>query len=445
MSDSYYKPCRELDICNELIEKYWGTQQHKKCFEGHLVLAEQGYPLAECQIGYFYYGGLGVEKDLEKAVWWTRRAADHGDRDGQCNLAWFYEDGIGVERDMEQAAFWYRQAALQDHDLAIDKCKELGIPLDDESSDREGLRKVLKCRVFPLNYLPSYKYTVICSNYKGKWILSRHKKRDTWETQGGHIEDGETPLEAAKRELFEESGIRDADVYPLCDYWGFNPFRCSNGLVFLAVVHSIGELPESEMQEIGMFDELPENLTYPQTSPVLYREAEKLLKSLVRFELATEDDAKTIIELRKQVWATTYRGFYPDSMIDEFDYEWHLDKELKRIRNPQDRVYRIVKDERSIGYLSTRKTDVVIMQSLYVLKEYQQQGIGRKAFDFVKRYCTEMGVDSFICHCLPENWNARMFYEEMGGKVIGEDMDNEESWMNSVIYRFEVKNKNGNQ
>ena len=49
-------------------------------------------------------------------------------------------------------------------------------------------------------------------------------------------------------------------------------------MVFLAVVHSIGELPESEMQEIGMFDELPENLTYPQTSLVLYREAEKLLK-----------------------------------------------------------------------------------------------------------------------------------------------------------------------
>ena len=281
MSESYYKPCRELDICNELIEKYFNTQQYEKCFEGHLVLAEQGYPLAECQMGYFYYDGLGVEKDLAKAVWWTRRAADHGDRDGQCNLAWFYEDGIGVERDMEQAAFWYRQAALQDHDLAIDKCREFGVSLDDEITDREGIRKKLKCRIFPLNYLPSYKYTVICANYKGKWILSKHKKRDTWETQGGHIEDGETPLEAAKRELFEESGIRDADVYPVCDYWGFNPFRCSNGMVFPAVVHSIGELPESEMQEIGMFEELPENLTYPQTSPVLYREAEKLLRFIV--------------------------------------------------------------------------------------------------------------------------------------------------------------------
>ena len=438
MSDSYYKPCRELDICNELIEKYFNTQQYEKCFEGHLVLAEQGYPLAECQIGYFYYDGLGVEKDLAKAVWWTRRAADHGDRDGQCNLAWFYEDGIGVERDMEQAAFWYRQAALQDHDLAIDKCKELGISLDDEITDREGLRKVLKCRVFPLNYLPSYKYTVICANYKGKWILSKHKKRDTWETQGGHIEDGETPLEAAKRELFEESGIRDADVYPVCDYWGFNPFRCSNGMVFLAVVHSIGELPESEMQEIGLFDELPENLTYPQTSPILYREAEKMLKSLVRFELATEDDAQTIIELRKQIWGTTYRGFYPDSMIDDFDYAWHLEKELQRIRHPEYRVYRLVKDDRNIGYLSMRKTDVVMLQSLYVLEEYQHQGIGRTAFEFVRQYCRENSADAFVCHCLPENWNARKFYEKMGGKVIGEDMDNEENWMNSVIYRFTV-------
>ena len=44
MSESYYKPCRELDICNEMIEKYFNTQQYEKCFEGHLVLAEQGDP-----------------------------------------------------------------------------------------------------------------------------------------------------------------------------------------------------------------------------------------------------------------------------------------------------------------------------------------------------------------------------------------------------------------
>ncbi len=135
MSEQYYKPCKELDICNELIEKYFNTKQYDKCFEGHLALAEQGYPLAECQVGYFYYDGLGVEKNLEKAVCWTRRAADHGDRDGQCNLAWFYEDGIGVERDMDMARYWYQKAALQNHDLAIEKCKELGVELNATTVD----------------------------------------------------------------------------------------------------------------------------------------------------------------------------------------------------------------------------------------------------------------------------------------------------------------------
>ena len=127
MGDPYYEPCPELDKCNELIETYFQTQQYEKCFEGHLALAEQGYPLAECQVGYFYYDGLGVEKDLEKAFYWTQRAAEHGDRDGQYDLAWFYEKAIGVERDLEQAKQWYHKAALQGHDLAIELCKRFGI------------------------------------------------------------------------------------------------------------------------------------------------------------------------------------------------------------------------------------------------------------------------------------------------------------------------------
>jgi 8-oxo-dGTP diphosphatase len=146
-------------------------------------------------------------------------------------------------------------------------------------NEKEDIRKELRCEIFPLNSLGTYKYTVICTNFAGRWILSKHRNRDTWETQGGHIEPGETPLEAAKRELYEESGIRDAEVYPVCDYLGYNQLRSANGMVFLAVVRAIGELPESEMQAIGMFEELPENLTYPLTSPVLYREAEKLLYS----------------------------------------------------------------------------------------------------------------------------------------------------------------------
>ena len=127
MADSYYKPCVELDICNELIEKHFKTGQYEKCFQGHLALAHNGYPLAECQVGYFYLEGLGAEKDMSKALYWTERSAAHGDRDGQYNLAWFYEKGIGTEINIEKARYWYKQSALQGHNLAIQKCEAFRI------------------------------------------------------------------------------------------------------------------------------------------------------------------------------------------------------------------------------------------------------------------------------------------------------------------------------
>lgn len=136
-------------------------------------------------------------------------------------------------------------------------------------------RRELQCKIYPFGTLQPLKYVVVCSFYQGKFLLSRHKKRDTWETQGGHIEPGETPLDAAKRELFEESGVRDAVLSPVCDYYGYNPESHSNGAVFLARVRHLGTMPESEMQEIGLFDTLPENLTYPNVTPRLFAEAEK--------------------------------------------------------------------------------------------------------------------------------------------------------------------------
>lgn len=139
--------------------------------------------------------------------------------------------------------------------------------------DKETRRQDLKCKIYPLETLEPYKYVVVCSNYMRKWVLSKHKERDTWETQGGHIEQGETPLQAAQRELYEESGITDATIYPVCDYFGYNETRSSNGVVFLAVIHSFGTLPESEMEAVQAFATLPENLTYPEVTPVLIEKA----------------------------------------------------------------------------------------------------------------------------------------------------------------------------
>lgn len=129
MPSCYSKPCEELTRCIEL-DKFWHQEQYRLWFDGYLKIAEEtGYPLAECQVGFAYLQGIGVEKDLEKALYWTTRGAQHGDRDSQCNLAWMYEEGLGVEKNTEKAKYWYRQSALQDHDLSIQKRKEYGVEL----------------------------------------------------------------------------------------------------------------------------------------------------------------------------------------------------------------------------------------------------------------------------------------------------------------------------
>ena len=145
---------------------------------------------------------------------------------------------------------------------------------------KENKRRELQCVISPLSTLSTYKYVVICSRYEGKWLLSRHKKRDTWETQGGHIEPGETPLQAAERELYEESGVRDAAIYPVCDYCGYDSEGHANGVVFLAEIRHLGTLPVSEMKETGLFEVLPENLTYPNVTPRLMEEASALFRTL---------------------------------------------------------------------------------------------------------------------------------------------------------------------
>lgn len=127
-------------------------------------------------------------------------------------------------------------------------------------------------RVFEVGRLKTYKYVVVLSTMGGKILLSRHKQRTTWETQGGHVEPGETPMEAARRELYEESGAERYLIRALCDYWAGDEAtgEGATGMVFHAEIESLGDMPESEMAETRLFDALPDNLTYPAITPELF-------------------------------------------------------------------------------------------------------------------------------------------------------------------------------
>ena len=134
----------------------------------------------------------------------------------------------------------------------------------------------LKFKAHEFNSLGDYKFADIFSVYNGKWVFCKHKDRNTWETQGGHIEPGETPLEAAKRELHEETGAISFDIEPLCDYWASGELRgeeiTAHGQVYFAQIHTLGEIPcDSEMETIRLIDTIPiEQTTYPDYMREIY-------------------------------------------------------------------------------------------------------------------------------------------------------------------------------
>jgi 8-oxo-dGTP diphosphatase len=131
-------------------------------------------------------------------------------------------------------------------------------------------------RFFDKSFVPEGKltYSVICARFEGKWIFVRHRKRDTWEICGGHIEIGETPDEAASRELMEETGALEFEIECVATYSVEKQGNTGYGRLFLAEVIRLGEIPDtSEIAESVITDSLPEDLTYPDIQPHLFRKS----------------------------------------------------------------------------------------------------------------------------------------------------------------------------
>lgn len=125
------------------------------------------------------------------------------------------------------------------------------------------------------------KFAVIFAKTEGKWVFCKHKERDTYELPGGHRESGESILEAAKRELIEETGAIEFDMKPICVYSVKGKTKVNKsdedisfGMLYYADIFSFWEI-HSEMEKILITDTLVDNWTYPLIQPRLLEEAGK--------------------------------------------------------------------------------------------------------------------------------------------------------------------------
>jgi 8-oxo-dGTP diphosphatase len=115
-------------------------------------------------------------------------------------------------------------------------------------------------------------YSIIAAIYGEKWIFVRHYDRTTWEIAGGHIEPGETSYAAAGRELREETGALTFSLECVATYSVIKDDYRGYGRLYLAEVSEMGEVTDtSEIAEVLLSDHLPEDLTYPDIQPVLFK------------------------------------------------------------------------------------------------------------------------------------------------------------------------------
>ena len=66
-------------------------------------------PIAQNKLAIYFYN----KSDFENALIWFKKSSDQGFAEAQYNLASMYENGVGTIKNLNKAIFWYRKAAGQ--------------------------------------------------------------------------------------------------------------------------------------------------------------------------------------------------------------------------------------------------------------------------------------------------------------------------------------------
>lgn len=247
------------------------------------------------------------------------------------------------------------------------------------------------------------KFAVIVSKSNGKWVFCKHRERTTYECPGGHRELNEDIITTAKRELYEETGAVTYTLEEVCVYSFFNGINESFGMLFYADITEFGQLPESEIERIELFDQLPDKWTYPDIQPMLLDKINSFIKSKA---LANS------IEIKDNI--------IPDisDLIDLYnDAGWsNYTKNIDMLKLAYDNSLRIVSlwdNNKLIGIIRVVGDgySIIYIQDLIILTKYQKQGLG----SMLMNYVMDVYKDVYQKVLLTENQTSTVkFYESCG-------------------------------
>ena len=109
-----------------------------------------------------YDNGEGVTQSQHYAFVWYRKAAEQGYGLAQINLGVMYATGNGVAQDLEQAYVWFHLAAVQGYKTAFDNKRLIEETLQEQGWDSARLEDLKKKAreaygqyVMPFEHLPA--------------------------------------------------------------------------------------------------------------------------------------------------------------------------------------------------------------------------------------------------------------------------------------------------
>ena len=107
--------------------------------------ADQGDAWAQLNLGAAYDNGIGVPRDLEKAIYWYQKAAEQGLAEAQFNLAHLLVD---ADISAARAAKWMAKAAEQgmveaEFLMGVIYAEGIGVAQDDDEA-RRWLEKAIE-------------------------------------------------------------------------------------------------------------------------------------------------------------------------------------------------------------------------------------------------------------------------------------------------------------
>lgn len=141
-------------------------------------------------------------------------------------------------------------------------------------------------------------------------------------------------------------------------------------------------------------------------------------------------DAPGIARVNVDTWRTAYRTIVPADYLANLSYEKRESNWREILLNAENTVNFVCVAENNSGEVvgfaagGRERTGKYIYQgelfAIYILEEYQRQGIGRKLVSYVATKLAETNLNSLLVWVLADN-RACKFYEALGGEKVDEE------------------------